>query len=73
MHVSFLSIANFLVTVSVKSGRANENSLVTSKMSNYLKKLTENTSFGTTELCKYCGLSILCLFDMSTNNKNPLN
>ena len=28
-------------------------------MSNYLKKLTENTSFGTTEICKYCGFSIL--------------
>ena len=23
-------------------------------MSNYWKKFTENTSFGTTELCKYC-------------------
>ena len=24
-------------------------------MSNYWKKFTEKTSFGTTELCKYCG------------------
>ena len=25
-------------------------------MSNYLKKFTENTAFGTTELYRYCGL-----------------
>ena len=27
------------------------------KMSNYSKKFTENTSFGTTELCKYYGVN----------------
>ena len=38
------------------------NSLVTSKMSDYLKKFTENTSFGTTELCKYCVLVYVAVF-----------
>ena len=28
--------------------------LLHSQMSNFLKKLTANTAFGTTELCKYC-------------------
>ena len=31
-------------------------------MSNYLKKFTENTSFGTTEQCKYCGLITIWQF-----------
>ena len=52
MHVSFLSIANFLVNIFVKSERALLGKIKIAWL--HLKKFTENTSFGTTELCKYC-------------------
>ena len=38
-----------------------------SQMSNYLKKFTENTAFGTTELYRYCGLNYVKVAKMQKN------
>ena len=55
MLVSFLSIANFLVIVFVKSERALLDKYDQYPwMSNYLKKITENSAFGISKLYRFC-------------------
>ena len=72
MHVSFLCIANFLVTVFVKSERTLlEQIWIAWLHQRYLifwKNSLKNTPFGTTELCKYCVLDNLNLKTLIVEN-----